>query len=351
MLKLDEYPCSDSCATVYFDAWASDGSNADPILSLIYATLKSNSSLVKLSNRKNIAEIIAAIGKTVTGCDFSNLLDKLKGDNPFEGLEKEESIQHMIRRFLNELIEAQGNRLVIFIDELDRCKPDYAIRLLERIKHYFEDDRITFVFSVNLEQLQHTIEAHYGAGFDATRYLDKFFDLHISLAEIDYDCYLRNRFSFMHTSWLFDQVCLMVIKHFKFPFREVERFVLLTRIAFNKESNDSYEIDRLISYFVPYMIALRMKDFEKYKQFISGNDSQEIFDILMQVDDFVNYVAHRYVGKSALDSIKGLELVVSHLRVTYEATFSQARSQKNTLRQESLKIVSLLSSISEYNFE
>ena len=48
----------------------------------------------------------------------------------------------------------RGNRLIIFIDELDRCKPTFAVHLLEQIKHYIFDDRITFVFSINLEQLQ-----------------------------------------------------------------------------------------------------------------------------------------------------------------------------------------------------
>ena len=48
----------------------------------------------------------------------------------------------------------KGNRLIIMVDELDRCKPSYAVKLLERIKHYFTNDRITFVFSVNTYELE-----------------------------------------------------------------------------------------------------------------------------------------------------------------------------------------------------
>ena len=76
---------------------------------------------------------------------------------------------------MSELPNERGNKLVIFIDELDRCNPAYAVKLLEQIKHYMEDDRIIFVFSVNINQLQHTIKHYYGNNFNATKYLDRFF--------------------------------------------------------------------------------------------------------------------------------------------------------------------------------
>lgn len=64
---------------------------------------------------------------------------------------------------------------MIFVDELDRCKPSFAVQLLERIKHYFGHEKITFVFSVNVSELQYTIKKFYGADFNGTRYLDNFF--------------------------------------------------------------------------------------------------------------------------------------------------------------------------------
>lgn len=55
--------------------------------------------------------------------------------------------------------------------------PSFAVKLLARIKHYFFHDRITFVFAVNINELQYTIKKHYGTDFDACRYLGRFFDL------------------------------------------------------------------------------------------------------------------------------------------------------------------------------
>lgn len=66
--------------------------------------------------------------------------------------------------------------LFIFIDELDRCRPTYAIELLEAVKHLFGVPGVYFIIATNLEQLGHSICAVYGEQFDSERYLKRFFD-------------------------------------------------------------------------------------------------------------------------------------------------------------------------------
>jgi len=66
--------------------------------------------------------------------------------------------------------------LFVFIDELDRCRPTYAIELLEAVKHLFGVHGVYFVIATNLDQLGHSICAVYGEQFDAERYLKRFFD-------------------------------------------------------------------------------------------------------------------------------------------------------------------------------
>lgn len=64
----------------------------------------------------------------------------------------------------------------ILVDELDRCRPTYAVQLLERVKHLFDVPGVVFVFGTNTSQLQHSIAGAYGASFDGFRYLKRFFD-------------------------------------------------------------------------------------------------------------------------------------------------------------------------------
>jgi hypothetical protein len=73
--------------------------------------------------------------------------------------------------------------LVIVIDELDRCRPDYALELLEVIKHFFAVDHVHFVLGVNLESLENSVRVRYGAQIDAAAYLKKFISLSLSLPE------------------------------------------------------------------------------------------------------------------------------------------------------------------------
>lgn len=67
--------------------------------------------------------------------------------------------------------------LFIFVDELDRCRPDYAIELLEGIKHLFGVPGVYFIVATNMQQLGESTKAIYGSGFDGHRYLKRFFDM------------------------------------------------------------------------------------------------------------------------------------------------------------------------------
>ena len=84
---------------------------------------------------------------------------------------------------LGKLAQELGSPLVIMIDELDRCRPSYAVELLEVAKHLFAVDNVVFVLAVNRAELVHSIKALYGTDFDSAGYLRRFFDLDFQLPE------------------------------------------------------------------------------------------------------------------------------------------------------------------------
>ena len=66
--------------------------------------------------------------------------------------------------------------IVVMVDELDRCSPEYAVEVLQLLEHVFHTDHVVFVVAVNQSELIHSVRSFYGAGFNAEGYLERFFD-------------------------------------------------------------------------------------------------------------------------------------------------------------------------------
>ena len=80
-----------------------------------------------------------------------------------------------------EAATAEDRPLVVFVDELDRCRPAYALDLLEVVRHLFSVDGVVVVLAINRDQLRCAVKSLYGEEFGAERFLRRFADLHVGL--------------------------------------------------------------------------------------------------------------------------------------------------------------------------
>lgn len=101
-------------------------------------------------------------------------------------LESYEKEKKSLVGFRDALKQAAGREedqrpIVVFVDELDRCRPDFAVRLIERIKHFFETPNVVFVLLLNREQLQRSVQGVYGSATDGDAYLSKFIHFYFTL--------------------------------------------------------------------------------------------------------------------------------------------------------------------------
>lgn len=92
-----------------------------------------------------------------------------------------ESFKELLSSLPSKLTTDDGKPLVIIIDELDRCKPTFAVEILEKIKHLFSVKNIIFLLVINKEQLEESIKCIYGHNIDAHTYLQKFINLEFRL--------------------------------------------------------------------------------------------------------------------------------------------------------------------------
>lgn len=74
--------------------------------------------------------------------------------------------------------------IILFVDELDRCRPNFAVDMLEIIKHTFDVKNVQFVLITNTKQLKACVNHCYGQAVDSQRYLDKFIKFSVTLPQI-----------------------------------------------------------------------------------------------------------------------------------------------------------------------
>lgn len=188
---------------IYFNAWKNDYA-IDPLIALV-ASIKKGI-LKERIDFKDIEDLttkvvmrVAVLGvRKLTNIDFGEEIERLKDKNSNMvdqfieqqvDLEKfrqvfEQLVRDIVKNKSKQQESSQNTRkLIIFIDELDRCKPTFAIKLLERIKHFFDIPNVIFVLSIDRQQLEECIKVHYGAGTNATEYLRRFIDLDFSIPD------------------------------------------------------------------------------------------------------------------------------------------------------------------------
>lgn len=141
---------------VYYDAWENDN-DEDPLLSLILSILQCVNTDFKFTYRTTCVDAAGTIAEILSGKKSDLLIRAKNSDDPLAAIGQEQNIRSKLNELLEALLVEKDSRLVVFVDELDRCNPIFAVRLLERVKHYFCNDRITFVFATNIDALQHTI--------------------------------------------------------------------------------------------------------------------------------------------------------------------------------------------------
>ncbi|MFC0239527.1 KAP family P-loop NTPase fold protein [Rhodopseudomonas telluris] len=103
-----------------------------------------------------------------------------------------ENFKSHLGDFVSKLRAEDKTPLYILVDELDRCRPNYAIELLERIKHLFDMPDVAFVIATDADQLAQAMGAVYGVNFDGRRYLHRFFDQSYSLDRAEKRAFLED---------------------------------------------------------------------------------------------------------------------------------------------------------------
>lgn len=270
--SLQEIALDKSYLPIYYNAWVCDNHD-DPLLSLVLTVVKSTENYLNTKLNKSatdiVTELINGISISIGNIQINPFAIK-PGTDILSGIKTTEQIRELIKTIIDSVITEKAQRLVIFLDELDRCRPSFAIEMLERIKHYFDDERIIFVVSVNKEQLVHTISKCYGYGFDSSAYLNKFFDLNAHMPLLSGDVKNRLFEAYNPNTMHFIQISTELNDYFKLSLRD--GLVYKQRIQ-NIDSRFMHDMNAqgcMLSLLVPIIIMLDIVDQGEKKRFLDG---------------------------------------------------------------------------------
>ena len=173
----------EGAAVVEFNAWQ-QGHTGSPLIDLVSALGRDSSDVAK--RLKRIAREVAwsLISAATSGVVDLSSASEPEGASRFDEWNHVESQVSDFRDALSELAADDGH-LVVLIDELDRCRPDYAIDTLNVARHLFDVPGVVIVMGINRTELAYRVQKVYGQRCDADEYLRRFVDLSVELHDLD----------------------------------------------------------------------------------------------------------------------------------------------------------------------
>lgn len=284
----------------YFNAWENDF--LPPIESI----------LLQLSNelwdgREKLADKFLGVAKGIINIPIKFLFNGSIDAEDFELFKKTymdtytdrakvlSRTSEEIDNILSNYNENTKKKVLFVIDDLDRCKPTFAVELLETIKHSFNSNDAIFIICANNEQLQHTIKKYYGENFNGYEYLDRFYDLVISLPEPDINKYIIHNLNLKNPDYYHNQIATDIVKINHMGLRQTNRYfsnlALLEDYIKNQNLNLKGKSDHYIkNVFIQIALALKILDKKKYDDFIAGNGENILDEYHLKSDAIRSFV-------------------------------------------------------------
>lgn len=334
--------------TFYFNAWEYDYLGDALSAMLLKLIADDDESLNAASIKKAVSMINISAGLKNLTHDFIDIDNKTRKADLVKAVKDQVNRHDAVNEFINKL-KGDSERLIFVIDELDRCRPSFAVELLEAVKHYFMRDDVTFIITTNINQLSHTIKKYYGSDFDGYAYLNKFFDFTFGLRKVGIEVYTRSVLDWVEGSMIVNGVAFDAIEYYGFEMREINSYYsslqlvnrFLTRN--NNWRRDQYPTQLV---FVPLALALKIKNDSLYEQFRSGKGEVILRDFAANSYSTLGY-AERLVNedRSSLSQEEMKEKAVDALIVEYKNIFaSEGGGRRDENLQDFQEAIALIGS-------
>jgi len=233
--------------------------------------------------------------------------------------------------------EADKSKIVVFIDDLDRCTPENAVQVLESIKSFFALEGIIYVIGMNVSSINNIIKAKYGesSGVSAFDYMDKIVQLPFYIPDWNLDN-LDTLINNIVTSYIIDgdsslvkalsdnkKIILGAINNNP---RAAKRFIndiILARSVFKSTSIESVPLRKLI-----VVQALNSRDeWRKFLGIITPDKDRK--STLEKLNDILK--RDRTPSKEEIENFKESDRLIGNILDNYPYLFNENFSLRKFL--------------------
>ena len=304
---------TDKYQAIYFNAWEDDFCD-DPLLAIVgqLSDYFNEPGLKRIARRAAklaaplIMENLSGVLRATTGLTAKVDQQQQGKTTLLDAYLKQGATKNKLKTELTKLskkiAERTNHPLIFIIDEMDRCRPTFAIELLERVKHIFDVPNLVFVFGLNRDELCNSIKSIYGA-IDADVYLRRFFDMDLNLPVADTGVFAQHLVQAFELDKYFLQLSKRAqhnvhIGEFNtvagmFPplwgflglsLRDIEHCVRLIALV----SRNLKPTQNMFPWALGLLITLRLKNLALYREYVQGtcraSDVINYFDGLLHIE-------------------------------------------------------------------
>lgn len=332
----------------YYNAWENDN-HIEPIKSIIYKIIndypkeKAQTFDGNIQIPFNFKEFLKSISSNLIDIDkiesFKDLVDSI-----YTVEEQKKALNNLLNSIFPE-----DKKIVMIIDELDRCNPKFAVNIIETIKHFFDNDKLVFIVVSNNEQLSHTFSKFYGEKFDGYGYLNKIYDLIISLGNIDPSKYINDVLAKYINSNYNNIMLKSLCEYYNFSMREINRYVYtMDLLADYYNDFDSFRENALLKFvFVPYCLALKVKNAKIFNEFISGRNIENFISIMKSKDEILDVIKGIIRNDKTIEN-KDIDCG-EYVRNVYNIYFNNNSSKEYFKEQTKRVFLDVISMISNFS--
>ncbi len=296
------------CKTIWFNPWKYD--NKEQLWSALIQTvlLKIRKDATSESLRSKAWRVfrgtawfmfkkgVATLSSNfLTEADLESLRDA-SADNAARDHDFLDGFEAEFRSIVEEYVSSSG-RLVIFIDDLDRCIPENAITVLESLKLYLDQSRCVFVVGMDREIVERGIQHRYGGRIPITgkEYLEKIIQIPFFLPPVQFEQLKRALTRYEIVAGYSDEIWQLVRLGLNGNPRKAKRFAnsffmarqVATRSLMDdadEESGGPEDEQGHTLYYLAKVLVLQLSFPEFYSYLIGHMGSWESYEELFQKD-------------------------------------------------------------------